>query len=56
MTAFSAFSNAAPEGRPLRVLVVDDSAYMRHVITKGLSAAAGVTVVGPRMTGARRWK
>jgi two-component system chemotaxis response regulator CheB len=36
---------------PLRVLVVDDSAYMRHVLTKGLSAAPGLTVVGTARDG-----
>jgi two-component system chemotaxis response regulator CheB len=32
--------------RPVRVLVVDDSAYMRHIICKHLEAAPGLTVAG----------
>jgi len=31
---------------PIRVLVVDDSAYMRFTITKGLTDAGDITVVG----------
>ncbi len=32
--------------RPIRVLVVDDSAYMRFTISKGLNEAPGLVVVG----------
>ena len=39
------------ETAPIRVLVVDDSAYMRHVITKGLSAAPGLLVAGAARDG-----
>jgi len=35
----------------LRVLVVDDSAYMRHVISKHLSEAPGLAVVGAARNG-----
>jgi two-component system, chemotaxis family, protein-glutamate methylesterase/glutaminase len=33
-------------GDPIRVLVVDDSAYMRFTISKGLNEAGGMVVVG----------
>jgi two-component system chemotaxis response regulator CheB len=33
-------------GSPIRVLIVDDSAFMRFTITKHLSEASGITVVG----------
>jgi two-component system chemotaxis response regulator CheB len=36
---------------PVRVLIVDDSAYMRHVIGKGLSADPGLTIVGTARDG-----
>jgi len=39
------------ETAPIRVLVVDDSAYMRHVITKGLAAAPGLLPVGAARAG-----
>ncbi len=35
-----------PKGGPIRVLVVDDSAFMRHTIAKHLEADPDVTVVG----------
>jgi len=33
------------KGRPIRVLVVDDSAFMRFTLTSRLNAAEGITVV-----------
>lgn len=33
-------------GHSVRVLVVDDSAFMRHILTSHLEAAPGITVVG----------
>lgn len=36
---------------PVRVLVVDDSAYMRHIIGQQLSAAPGLAVVGTASDG-----
>lgn len=33
------------QGRPIRVLVVDDSAFMRFTLTSRLNAAEGITVV-----------
>ncbi|MEE8390803.1 MAG: chemotaxis response regulator protein-glutamate methylesterase [Anaerolineae bacterium] len=37
--------------RPIRVLVVDDSAFMRHTLTKHLDADPGITVVGKARDG-----
>ncbi len=37
--------------RPVRVLIVDDSAYMRHVISQHLNAAPGLSVVGAARDG-----
>ncbi|MGB9521283.1 MAG: protein-glutamate methylesterase/protein-glutamine glutaminase [Anaerolineales bacterium] len=34
------------QGQPIRVLVVDDSAFMRFTLTSRLNAADGITVVG----------
>lgn len=33
-------------GRPIRVLIVDDSALVRDILTRGLSADSGIEVVG----------
>ncbi|HDQ72101.1 MAG TPA: chemotaxis response regulator protein-glutamate methylesterase [Chloroflexi bacterium] len=38
-------------GRPIRVLIVDDSAFTRHVLEKGLEADTGITVVGKARDG-----
>ena len=38
-------------GRPIRVLVVDDSTFMRHAITKYLQTDPGITVVGAAYDG-----
>ena len=47
--------NAPPpapgSGAPIRVLVVDDSAFMRFTISKGLSEAGGFVVVGTARDG-----
>lgn len=54
MTASVSVPRATPPGdlaRPVRVLVVDDSAYMRHVISKSLNSAAGLTVVAAARDG-----
>ncbi len=37
--------------QPIRVLVVDDSAFMRHALTQYLSADRGITVVGSAYDG-----
>jgi two-component system chemotaxis response regulator CheB len=39
------------EGGPIRVLVVDDSAFMRYTITRRLSETPGLTVVGAARDG-----
>lgn len=39
------------EDRPVRILVVDDSAYMRFTISKHLNETAGMTVVGAARDG-----
>ncbi len=36
---------------PIRVLVVDDSAFVRHILIKNLDAARGITVVGEARDG-----
>jgi two-component system chemotaxis response regulator CheB len=40
-----------PTGGQVRVLIVDDSTFMRHVITRELTADARVTVVGAARNG-----
>ncbi len=42
---------AAPQPAPIRVLVVDDSAYMRFTIGKFLAEAPGLSVVGAARDG-----
>ncbi|MDE2051565.1 MAG: response regulator, partial [Gammaproteobacteria bacterium] len=43
----TAQSKAAPAGRrPIRVLIVDDSALVRSLLTDILKAASGIEVVG----------
>ncbi|HPH96735.1 MAG TPA: chemotaxis response regulator protein-glutamate methylesterase [Anaerolineaceae bacterium] len=43
---------ALPDGtKPVRVLVVDDSAFMRYTITNHLNQVAGLTVVGAARDG-----
>jgi len=39
-------SRQARKARPIRILIVDDSAYMRYTISKHLSARPGLAVVG----------
>jgi two-component system chemotaxis response regulator CheB len=38
-------------GHPVRVLVVDDSAFTRHILTRHLEADPGITVVGAAYDG-----
>jgi two-component system chemotaxis response regulator CheB len=38
-------------GHPIRVLVVDDSAFMRHILAKHLEADPAITVVGKAQDG-----
>ena len=47
----AALPPAAPDARPVRVLVVDDSAYMRFILGKHLGEAPGLTVVGAARDG-----
>ncbi len=42
---------ATPAGQPIRVLVVDDSAFMRFAITKHLNESNGLLVVGSARDG-----
>ena len=44
-------SASAPQVDPVRVLVVDDSAFMRHVISRGLEANPTIQVVGAARDG-----
>ena len=37
--------------RPIRVLVVDDSVFMHHTLTKNLEADSGITVMGKARDG-----
>ena len=41
----------APAGKKLRVLVVDDSRIVRHIITDALSASTDIQVVGHASNG-----
>ena len=40
----------------VRVLVVDDSAYVRKVVAQMLSRSPFIEVVGTARDGARRWR
>lgn len=42
---------AASPGRPIRVLIVDDSAFMRRAVERLLSSVPGVTIVGTATDG-----
>ena len=44
-------SGVSQEARPVRVLVVDDSAYIRFTLTKYLNEASGFVVVGAARDG-----
>jgi two-component system chemotaxis response regulator CheB len=50
--------NAAPVrvASIVRVLIVDDSAYVRKMVTQMLSRSPFVDVIGTARDGRRRWK
>lgn len=48
---FSTPDSASQSDAPIRVLVVDDSAFMRFAITKHLNEASGILVVGAARDG-----
>jgi two-component system chemotaxis response regulator CheB len=53
MTRDPACERSSGEGRPIRVLVVDDSAYVRQTITTMLESDARIRVVGRAADGAQ---
>ena len=44
------------EVQDIRVLIVDDSALMRNLISRVVEQSPGLTVVGKAMNGQLRWK
>jgi two-component system, chemotaxis family, protein-glutamate methylesterase/glutaminase len=51
MQRFDRITRPVAQNAPVRVLIVDDSAFMRHMITRELTTDARITIVGAARNG-----